>query len=188
MRLFTGFPYHPLGFESVLRLLRARLDESCFRWSAATNAHLTLHFLGEVDEDRLPALSQALEDACAGLRSVPLRSSLPGVFPQRGTAQVIWLGVEPCPALMDLQDRAAVALGQAGFALERRPYVPHVTLARARRGGRPRSRGSILASLGGVDLPVLEQPSGPLRLYESRLGPAGVTHEERGRFPRSTVA
>ena len=90
----------------------------------AAKIHLTLAFLGEVPEARVAdAMAIAVEAS-------PFRLELDEVGAFRG-ARVAWAGSSrPPPQLLEMQSRLAAALAWAGFALEERPFAPHVTLAR----------------------------------------------------------
>lgn len=90
--------------------------------------HLTLHFLGDVPAGEVTRLTTAM----AGIVFSPFALSIAGVgrFPSQGRASVLWAGVSPCSALVDLHRELGRALTAVGFAIERRPYTPHVTLAR----------------------------------------------------------
>lgn len=130
MRLFTGIelPFHwrqaLAGGTQRLRTMGAR-----GRFTPPENYHLTLVFLGE---------TRRAEEAAAALEQLdappfPLRSAPPGVF-RRKEGDIWWLGVEPSPGLLLVQRQLEQALEEAGFPVERRPYRPHITLARQVRG------------------------------------------------------
>jgi 2'-5' RNA ligase len=114
------------------------LFESRFpmRWVEAPNVHLTLKFLGEVNEDRLPELFAALNDAAAGQGSFEMAVNGFGAFPSLRRPRVAWAGIEANPRLSDLQQRVETALAALGFERERRGFHPHLTLGRARKHAR----------------------------------------------------
>ena len=88
--------------------------------------HITLSFLGQQPEHRLESITAAM-DRC---HCPPFQATLGelGLFDQRGGG-VLWRGVWS-PELSRLQSQLARQLEQAGFALEKRPFQPHITLAR----------------------------------------------------------
>jgi 2'-5' RNA ligase len=117
--------------------------------------HLTLAFLGSIDAGR------AIEAQSAG-------AALPGAafdvaFDVVGWfkgARVAWAGCSnPAPALVELQQRLAVALRRGGFVLDDRPYTPHLTLVR--KVARPVARAAI-APIGW--------PATQLRLMRTEAG------------------
>ncbi len=109
--------------------LRDRLPRA--RWVGEEALHLTLVFLGEVDEARLPALAQAGAASLAGERPLRLRVGEAGSFPPGRPARVVWLAVEADRDLGALQRQLAVTCADAaGVDSDDKPYHPHLTLAR----------------------------------------------------------
>lgn len=117
--------------------------------------HLTLAFLGEVEGD---ALERALEVAgTIRVAAFEVRLDRTGSF--RG-ARVGWAGCEsPAPGLVDLAGQLAQALKAAGFALEARPFAPHVTLAR-----------KIRTSIGRSPIEPVNWRAGAFALVRSEAG------------------
>jgi 2'-5' RNA ligase len=105
------------------------------KWVRPQNLHVTLKFLGEVEDSRAPELGQALETACAGTPALELGLAGAGAFPSPQRPQVVWLGLRGQVAeLAELAGRIEAALAGLGFAPENRPFKAHVTLGRLRRG------------------------------------------------------
>ena len=117
------------ALRSALR--RDGLDDA-FRWVADGNLHVTLRFLGDVDEAAVPSVVQAFETVEATARSITLGE--PGTFPPRGRPRILHVrvtsGVEFLAALRDRVDRALSPVCR--WASETRPFSPHLTLARSR--------------------------------------------------------
>lgn len=164
MRLFTGIELPPRWHQELARgAERLRAMGARGRFTPAENYHLTLVFLGETDR---------AEDAAAALERVeaspfPLRSAPPGVFPRKG-GDIWWLGVEPSPELLLVQRQLERALAEAGFPVERRPYRPHITLARqvrsqARLLTRPGLFPSLACQVSRLTLFSSERADGVLR-------------------------
>lgn len=145
------------------------------RWVEPAGLHLTLKFLGEVDDDRRDEIAQGVETATRGARPFQLPVSGFGAFPSVERPRVIWVGCEGVPALELLQHHVEREMERLGFAVEGRPFRPHVTLGRAKQDGSPaRFRGlpSIMDGLAYEgDTPVRS-----LELMESRLGPDGAAY------------
>lgn len=97
--------------------------------TAKDNLHLTLRFLGEMEEEMLPALRRCLEEAVAAGESFRIRTAGLGAFP-RGRRQILWKALEPSPALERLHDDLEASLEAAGIPREDRPFRPHITLGR----------------------------------------------------------
>lgn len=149
------------------------------KWVEEENLHLTLRFIGEVDEERLPLLIDAGRDAVHELHTFQAVLGELGAFPHSGKARVLWWGLkrgrdEAVQIFTRLEDE----LVKRGFESEKRAYHPHVTLARMRRPAPLALReltppGSLTA---GVKAFVLYKstltPQGPIYeiLEEFRLG------------------
>jgi 2'-5' RNA ligase len=90
--------------------------------------HLTVHFLGDIADEHVGLIREALAKVRGTACSVALRGI--GQFPLEGVPRVVWAGVEATPGLLNLHRSLADALRDAvGFQSEDRPYFPHVTLA-----------------------------------------------------------
>ena len=146
---------------------RGRRHDPDLRWTRVEEWHLTLLFLGEVPEDRVPCLTEALESALGGHPALDLALDGWGTFPQRGgRASVFWVGVEG-EGLLELAHDLREAARSVGVPIESRPFVPHLTLARARP---PRSPDEILRALGAS--PTIGWRADRIDLVQSRPGRA----------------
>jgi len=127
-RLFVAIDFAPE--------LKQRLASLCrglrVRWVATGNFHLTLRFIGQVDDSTAARIAEAL----ARIRAPPFRLTLAGAGEFGG--RNLWLGVEDNPALARLQSAIETELQRIGLPADPRPYQPHVGLARSssRRGFR----------------------------------------------------
>jgi RNA 2',3'-cyclic 3'-phosphodiesterase len=150
MRLFVAIepPARVLDelAAAVVPLAAAAPD---LRWTARGSWHLTLAFLGEVDERILPALSTRLERAAH--RHPPQRLAIVGggAFPATSRARVLWAGIQGDQhALAALAASVAAGARRAGAPPpdEGRKYSPHLTVARCRE---PADVSELSAALAG---------------------------------------
>lgn len=175
MRLFVAIEL-PLevrrAVEDLLEGLRRLVPD--IRWGRAEGMHVTLKFLGEVDEARLETLSPAIERAAAastGGFEIEIRGL--GTFGGRHNPNVVWLGIiEPTGALRSLQAAVEAACESAGFAKEQRAYSPHLTLARPK--ARSRTLAGALEAHAGVRVAGFRVDA--CRLFQSLLRPDGAIH------------
>jgi RNA 2',3'-cyclic 3'-phosphodiesterase len=159
-RRFVAVPVAPAvraGLEPVVGRVRAHADE--LSWTRAEGWHLTLAFLGRVEDDRLGEVVAAVQagvgevaaggeagrvagagssEDVGGVRAPRVVLRAPGRFGPR----VLWVGVaeDPDGWLRALGARIQVAIAAAGLPVERRPVRPHLTLARGGRGRPVRER------------------------------------------------
>ena len=171
MRTFVAVFPPPEVREALFRAARDLPASKAFRLIGPEKLHLTLKFLGNVAEDDLSRVAQALEPLRE--RHEPFEVSISGfgAFPSERKARILWAGVgegsEPLRAVaLSVEDLLEPA---AGFGREQRPYVPHLTLARAR--GRQ-------AKLENTDIspPALRFTVSSVELVESVPGAGGVTY------------
>jgi 2'-5' RNA ligase len=121
LRLFTGIDLPP-ELKLSLSLLNGGLPGA--RWVDAGNYHITLRFIGEVDEGLASDIDQALSRIAAKGFDVTLAGI--GSFGNRQ----LWVGVERNDAMIHLRDKIESALVRLGLEPEGRRFQPHVTLAR----------------------------------------------------------
>ncbi len=116
---------------------RARASIEGIRWVGPQNLHVTLKFLGDVAEEDLPAVGEAVTQAVAGVPGFDFELRALGAFPRIDRPNNVWLGSgDGAASLADLADRIERALNPLGFPREHRTFEPHVTLGRVARGGR----------------------------------------------------
>jgi 2'-5' RNA ligase len=137
MRLFVSADVDALS-DGIAAIQEPFADASGLRLTDPTQAHVTLKFLGDTGEDRLPELRAAVERAVADSGVAPFRAELGGlgVFPALEYISVVWLGVrdggEQLTRLHEYLERETTALG---FDPEEHAFTPHVTLARMDHAG-----------------------------------------------------
>ena len=123
--------------SALIGRLRERDVTNCVRWVRPEGVHVTLKFLGDTPNDKERAIESALESSAAIRPGLDLSLGPLGSFGSRRGArdQVVWVGLSGETAqLVELAadvDRALVAVG---FPAETRPFTPHLTLGRMRRG------------------------------------------------------
>lgn len=103
------------------------------RWVQPDNLHLTLKFLGEVEDRELHEVCRKVATAVQDVPSFAVVCRSVGAFPSVERPHTIWADIEdPNESLVGLQQKVALALAELGFPLERRPFKPHLTLGRTK--------------------------------------------------------
>jgi 2'-5' RNA ligase len=104
---------------------------SGIRWVGNDKLHLTLKFLGDVDEGKIEPISAALGQALQGISQFSILGREIGVFPDIRRARVLWVGLES-ESLASVAKSVESALEPIGFPLEKRGFKPHLTIGRWR--------------------------------------------------------
>ncbi len=170
-RLFIALPL-PEDVVAELAIV-ARSGASGWRWVEPDAMHLTLAFLGEVEEGAVASAERALREAASGAGALDLTAAGVGAFPDQRRARVLWAGVGgDLRRLAGLHAALTEALLGEGFEVDDRPFHPHVTLARS-RAPQPLPEDLDRTRLFG------RWTAAEARLYESHLGPAGPRYEVR---------
>ena len=132
MRLFVALNLPKLERTRIQRAV-AKLRDSEFpvRWIEPEAYHLTLKFLGEVRPELVPTLERAIDRVAAATNGFPLSISGFGAFPTIRRPRVLWVGVDPSPALRCLKQDLEWGLASHGFERETRAFHPHITIGRA---------------------------------------------------------
>jgi len=178
-RLFVALePPGPLrrqlaALAAELRRLGGRAAAEV-RWVPPEQIHLTLQFLGNAPEERLPEVQRAVEQAAAAAAPLHLLVRGAGGFPSARRPRVLWAGVEGDLApLAGLARELGRSLAPLGFPPEERPFSPHLTLGRAGEGV-PGLAGA-LAAVRDRDLGTWR--AAEITLFRSHLSAAGARHE-----------
>lgn len=117
-------------FDAVeaLRKKNPRLEA---KWVEEENLHLTLHFLGYVEEEKISALIKDLEKSIQHFSSFSLSIHRAGGFPSLSRPRVVFIKTsEPTGTLKNIHQALGQALEKFGLEIDRRPYQGHITLAR----------------------------------------------------------
>lgn len=125
-RLFTGIEV-PIEIARLLTMMRGGLPGA--RWIDPENYHITLRFIGDIEDRTADDVAAALDDICPP--SFHLKINGLGSFGSRKPHSV-WASIEKSDDLADLQADQERLLQRMGLTPERRKYCPHITLARLR--------------------------------------------------------
>lgn len=178
MRLFVGVPLAVAVIDELWAIsVRLQAETAGFRWMAPASWHITLQFLGNTEREQYECTIARLRGV--HLPPVPIRLEGLGIFDRTG---VFFAGVNVSPKLLLLQERVTKATALCGFALEARPFRPHITLARSKGAGQQKRLSELrkkVSSRREFSRFVAEE----FLLYESFLGAEGSRYEVRARFP-----
>jgi 2'-5' RNA ligase len=181
MRLFVALPISADVRESLLSFLgELRRADSKPRWVHPDNLHLTLKFIGHVDDEHLPKIAGALQEVAAP-SPIALEFRGIGFFPNDRRPAVVWAGIQAPPELAALAVRVDQSLGTCGISRETRPFAPHLTLARLKEPGLSRPLRTLIAN--SKDRVLGKQIAAEFHLMESKTKSTGAEYTTLRSFP-----
>lgn len=158
--------------QQMLKKLRINADrrELDVKWSKLENLHITLSFLGNVEESRLFEITAAMNRAASKVTAFALSIRGMNGFPSLHSARSIYLDVQRSQYLLNLQSAIEAEMNELGFQLDDRNYVPHLTMGRFRN---PRSVEDMISPFVRKQVGKIEVSE--IVLYESiQSGPYTV--------------
>lgn len=179
MRLFTGIDLPEDVREKLERLLSYLRPCAHLKWSPVYNLHVTLKFIGEWPDAKLPQLE-------AALRTVPPRDSIPaevkglGWFPNPHHPRVFWAGIHS-DGLAPLAKDIDGATASVGIAAEDRAFNAHLTLARIKQPAPLQTLRNAIAQLESVEFGAFQVDR--FHLFRSQPGPAGSIYTKLSEYP-----
>lgn len=179
LRLFIGLDL-PSSVKQELAAMASGVAEA--RWIAPENLHLTLRFIGDMEEGEAEELDILLQSVKAPSFSLALSGV--GCFESRGRVRQIWAGVAKEPALESLHKKIEQALIGSGLKPEGRKFTPHVTLARL-KGAPAMSAKSYLEYHAAFQTEVFEVNY--FTLYQSHLSHKGATYQVLADYPLNSL-
>jgi RNA 2',3'-cyclic 3'-phosphodiesterase len=151
--------------------LRAEFPSA--RWTRIEGIHVTLKFIGEVSEDRVEQIENALSSGSStALVEMNFRGA--GFFPDERRPRVFWIGIDSTPNLAEIAQRIETQLVSLGIARESREFKPHLTLARISESRGIEKLRDALRKHGAIDFGAVR--TNEMHLYQSKLGRAGAKY------------
>jgi len=145
------------------------------KWIKPECIHITLKFLGEVDDQQTTQIQQLLKTLADNFVETTIKTSHLGAFPDPKHPQIIWLGIEENDTLFRLQQAIEDELFKMKFKKETRRFSPHITLGRVKSPKNMKQLSSSIVAM--TDAPVLTQAIDHVKLYKSTLTPHGPIYE-----------
>jgi 2'-5' RNA ligase len=182
MRLFFAVKVSDAVKSDVERAVRSfPLRNPPWRWIPTGNMHITLKFLGEVDEGVVSGLKVVGADAAARARPFRVVYGPFGGFPSLSSPRVIFFqAIEGTRELADIARNLEAGVEPLGIPREHRAFTAHLTLARIKEP-LPRSMSERLASVPPLP-PTAFQDVDRFVLMRSHLAREGATYEEVAGF------
>ena len=151
------------------------------RWVKEDTLHVTLKFLGDVQDDEIKAVHHALSEVRRAAMSLSVQDL--GCFPPKGKPRVVWAGLAgDTDALASLAADIDARVGPLGYPPEQRAFRAHLTIGRVKG---PRNLDQLMLAIqkrgGQLSTPAVEIDA--FTLYQSELGKAGPRYYKIGSYP-----
>lgn len=151
--------------------LRAEFPRLRVGWEKPEKLHLTLKFLGDIDDEKLKKLIVAVEKTTGQLSVFKLQIKETGVFPSPRNARILWLGLhDENKSLQKLNEILESECEKIGFAREKRNFKAHLTIARLRE---PRNSNELAQKHLQNEFEAVEFEASEIVIYDSKLLPQG---------------
>lgn len=145
-------------------------------WVKPENIHLTLKFLGNIEEKQIPKIVSSIEESVKAVSPFQLQVGYAGAFPNLRYPRVVWIGVtdDEEGSLKTLQENLSSRLARVGFKKEKGRFQPHLTLGRVRS---QKNKSNLLRAVEAIiNIWVGEISVEALYLIRSELKPTGAEY------------
>ncbi|RJR16925.1 MAG: RNA 2',3'-cyclic phosphodiesterase [Nitrospiraceae bacterium] len=166
----------PDTVKSALMSLQQELKKcgADVRWARPEGIHLTLKFLGEVEERLIGRIVEALTGTCRKFQEFHCEIRGVGVFPGAGAPRVLWTGIADHDDLALIHQDIDAAMSSLGFERENRKFTPHLTLGRFRSSVGKMALLDEMQAYKELNLGIIDVNH--ISLMRSDLGPAGAKY------------
>ncbi len=162
--------------EAQDRLKRARVGVK-ISWTKVDNLHLTLQFLGYIEEPVVPQISQALAGVAGQYPAFDLAVRGAGAFPNERSPRVLWVGCDNDTGNLNTLAQAVQSAMQAfGFEPEHREFSAHLTLGRVKFPKHDAALTKALDSIKNLDFGTMRVEA--IHLFQSQLHPEGSIYSK----------
>ncbi len=183
MRTFVAVNVPKKQRDRIYRASRVLREQGYpVRWVDPDRFHLTLKFLGQVRKESLPGVEGVLGRIAGTTGPFTMTFSGFGAFPTLRRPRVLWVGVDPSPALRCLKQDLEWTLSDLGFERETRAFHPHLTLGRAASDAGPGAFRGLDALAADLEFKG-EVRVWKVDLMESHLSSSGPRYEILASFP-----
>ena len=175
IRTFVAVSISEKAREAMAEMIASLQDfGSGIRWVKPENLHLTLKFLGDVEEKKLPELEETLKLSAENIKPFNYELVNIGCFPNTKRPRVLWIGVEDSEdQLLLLHQNIESEFKKQDFPKESRKFTPHLTIARVKDF---RKCGSVISKFSGYNFGNYINNVKEVLLMKSNLYPSGAKY------------
>ena len=184
IRSFIALPI-PSHAQQAIAEIQAKLKapQADVKWESQDKFHITLFFLGNVEQSKLELLPTALANSIQQFQSFTTTYESVGAFPNIHNPRVIWVGITSNQTVLDIQSMVERVCAEFGFPREDRKFHPHITLGRV-KGIRNLAR--LTEAIKTITFEPIETLCSEILLMKSEVHPSGSIYTILKSFPFHT--
>jgi 2'-5' RNA ligase len=184
IRSFIALPTQPYAQQAIASIQTSlKSTQTVVKWESLDKFHITLVFLGNVEQSRLQLLSTALARSVQQFQSIKITYESLGAFPNTHTPRIVWIGIKINPSVLDLQAALQGVCEEFGFPKEDRAFHPHITLGRVKE---TRNLIRLTEAIKTITFEPIETLCSEILLMKSELHPGGSLYTILKSFPLHT--
>ena len=171
LRSFIALPALPTVQQAIAEVqIKLKAVQADVKWELKDKFHITLVFLGNVEQSKLELLSATLTKSVQKFPSFTITYESIGAFPNREKPRVVWIGTRSSQTVLDLQARAGRVCAEFGVPIEDRVFHPHITLGRVKE---TRNIVRLTEAIKTITFEPIEMLCSEIVLMQSELHPSG---------------
>jgi 2'-5' RNA ligase len=184
IRSFIALPTQPNAQRAIADVqTQLKSTQAAVKWELENKFHMTLVFLGNVEQSKLELLSTALVKSIQQFPSCMMRYEALGAFPNMHTPRVVWIGIKTNQTILDLQAETERVCAAFGVPKEDRKFHPHITLGRVKEN---RNLVRLTEAIKTITFEPIETFCSEILLMKSELHPSGSIYTILKSFPLHT--
>jgi RNA 2',3'-cyclic 3'-phosphodiesterase len=184
IRSFIALPTRSIARLAIAEVqTKLKETDAHVKWESQDKFHMTLVFLGNVEQSKLELLSDALTKSVQQFPSCTLTYESIGAFPNILNPRVVWIGTKPNQGVLDLQSVVEQLCGGFGFTKDDRVFHPHITLGRVKEN---RNFDRLTEAIKTITFEPIETICPEILLMKSELHPGGSIYTILKSFPLHT--
>jgi 2'-5' RNA ligase len=171
IRTFIALPTQSNVQQAIAEIqTKLKATQADAKWESQDKLHITLVFLGNVEQSKLESLSAALAKSVRQFPSFSITYESIGAFPNIKNPRVVWIDTKSNQTVLDLQAIAERICVEFGFPKEDRAFHPHITLGRVKE---TRNSVRLTEAIKTITFEPIETLCSEVLLMKSELHPSG---------------
>ncbi len=174
IRTFIALPTQSEAQQAIAEVqAELKATHANVKWESYDKFHITLVFLGNIEQSKLESLSAALAKSIQQFPSFTITYESIGAFPNIRNPRVIWIGTKSNQTVLDLQVTTGRICAEFGFPQEARAFHPHITLGRVKE---TRNFVRLTEAIKTITFEPIETFCPEVLLMKSELHPSGSVY------------